>query len=70
MTIDEFLRVYPVRAPNLMWLLGAGAPAATGIPTAGGSQLAVQADSLLCRSEDFGEGLRRPLGSRDSTTLE
>jgi NAD-dependent SIR2 family protein deacetylase len=35
MTIEEFLRVYPVRAPNLVWLLGAGASAAAGIPTAG-----------------------------------
>jgi NAD-dependent SIR2 family protein deacetylase len=35
MNIDEFLRIFPVRAPNLMWLLGAGASASAGIPTAG-----------------------------------
>lgn len=35
MTAAEFLRVFPLRAPNLMWLLGAGASAASGIPTAG-----------------------------------
>lgn len=34
MTLAEFLRVFPLRAPNLMWLLGAGASAASGIPTA------------------------------------
>ena len=34
MSIDEFLRIYPLRAPNLMWFLGAGASAAAGIPTA------------------------------------
>jgi NAD-dependent SIR2 family protein deacetylase len=34
MIVDEFLRVYRVRAANLMWLLGAGASAAAGIPTA------------------------------------
>jgi hypothetical protein len=35
MNIDGFLRIFTVRAPNLMWLLGAGASAAAGIPTAG-----------------------------------
>jgi NAD-dependent SIR2 family protein deacetylase len=35
MNIDEFLRIFTVRAPNLMWLLGAGASASAGIPTAG-----------------------------------
>ena len=35
MTASEFLRLYPLRAPNLMWLLGAGASASSGIPTAG-----------------------------------
>lgn len=30
----EFLRLYPVRAPRLMWFLGAGASAGAGIPTA------------------------------------
>jgi NAD-dependent SIR2 family protein deacetylase len=34
MDLDEFLRTFNVRAPNLMWLLGAGASAASGIPTA------------------------------------
>ena len=34
MTLDEFLRIYPLRAQNLMWFLGAGASAAAGIPTA------------------------------------
>lgn len=31
----EFLRLYAVRSPNLMWLLGAGASATSGIATAG-----------------------------------
>jgi NAD-dependent SIR2 family protein deacetylase len=34
MSFDQFLVTYNVRAPNLMWLLGAGASAASGIPTA------------------------------------
>jgi NAD-dependent protein deacetylases, SIR2 family len=34
MTLPEFLRAFPLRAQNLMWLLGAGASAASGIPTA------------------------------------
>lgn len=34
MTAAEFLRVYAVRGPNLMWLVGAGASAGSGIPTA------------------------------------
>lgn len=34
MTVGEFLRLYPVRSPNFMWFLGAGASAAAGIPTA------------------------------------
>lgn len=32
---DDFVRRYAFRAKNLMWLLGAGASAAGGIPTAG-----------------------------------
>lgn len=31
---DEFARCFPLRASNLMWLLGAGASASAGIPTA------------------------------------
>lgn len=31
---DEFARRFPMRAANLMWLLGAGASASAGIPTA------------------------------------
>ncbi len=34
MSIDEFLRLYPLRAKNVMWFLGAGASASAGIPTA------------------------------------
>jgi NAD-dependent SIR2 family protein deacetylase len=34
MTIEEFLRIYPLRAANLMWFLGAGASASGGVPTA------------------------------------
>src|SRR2546421_6220730 len=34
MNSAEFLRQYEVRAPNIMWLLGAGASAAAGVPTA------------------------------------
>lgn len=32
---DDFARRFAVRAPNLMWFLGAGASASAGIPTAG-----------------------------------
>src|SRR5215510_3398256 len=32
---DDFARRFSMRAGNLMWLLGAGASAAAGIPTAG-----------------------------------
>ena len=35
MTLAEFLRLYPLRAPHLMWFLGAGASASAGVPTAG-----------------------------------
>lgn len=35
MTPAEFFRIFPLRAQNLMWLLGAGASAASGVPTAG-----------------------------------
>jgi hypothetical protein len=34
MKLDEFLRLHALRAPNVAWLLGAGASAAAGIPTA------------------------------------
>lgn len=32
--LAEFLRLFPMRAPNIMWFLGAGASAAARIPTA------------------------------------
>src|SRR5262245_52355473 len=32
--VDDFARRFALRAGNLMWLLGAGASAAAGIPTA------------------------------------
>ncbi len=35
MDAAEFFRLFPLRAPNLMWLLGAGASASSGIATAG-----------------------------------
>jgi len=31
----DFLRIFPLRSPNIMWLLGAGTSAAAGIRTAG-----------------------------------
>jgi hypothetical protein len=34
MKLAEFLRIYPVRAKNLMWFLGAGASAGARVPTA------------------------------------
>ena len=34
MDVGDFLRLYPVRAPHIMWFLGAGASAAAGMPTA------------------------------------
>jgi NAD-dependent SIR2 family protein deacetylase len=33
-TSDDFARRFALRAPNLMWLLGAGASASAGLPTA------------------------------------
>ncbi len=35
LTVGEFVRLHHLRAPNLMWFLGAGASAAAGIATAG-----------------------------------
>lgn len=35
MDVAEFVRRYHMRSPNIMWLLGAGASAASGIATAG-----------------------------------
>lgn len=35
MTLEEFLVIYTIRAPQLMWFVGAGSSAAAGIPTAG-----------------------------------
>ena len=35
MDTAKFLRLYGLRTPQLMWLLGAGASASAGIPTAG-----------------------------------
>jgi NAD-dependent SIR2 family protein deacetylase len=34
MNLPEFLRIYPIRAKNLMWFLGAGASAGARVPTA------------------------------------
>ena len=50
-TIDlaELVRVHALRAPRLMWLLGAGVSAASGIPTAG--QLVDEFKRLLYCSE-------------------
>src|SRR5690242_13242381 len=33
---DDFARRFPLRSPNLMWLMGAGASASGGVPTACG----------------------------------
>jgi len=35
MNSAEFLRLYTERSQNLMWFLGAGASATSGVPTAG-----------------------------------
>src|SRR2546422_2499082 len=35
MDLSGFLQLYPIRAPNIMWMLGAGASAAANVPTAG-----------------------------------
>ena len=32
---SDFLRIFPLRAPNIMWFLGAGASASAGLRTAG-----------------------------------
>lgn len=34
MNVTEFIRLHHIRAPNIMWFLGAGASAAANIPTA------------------------------------
>lgn len=34
MNLNEFLQLYPVRAPNIMWVFGAGASAAANVATA------------------------------------
>lgn len=34
MELSEFLRLYSIRAPSLMWLSGAGSSASAGVPTA------------------------------------
>lgn len=34
MKLQDFLRLYPLRSPQIAWLLGAGASAAAGVPTA------------------------------------
>ena len=34
MNVADFIRLYPFRAPNIMWFLGAGASAAAGVPAA------------------------------------
>jgi len=35
LSVGGFVRLHHLRAPNLMWFLGAGASAAAGVPTAG-----------------------------------
>ena len=35
LSLDELARLHVLRGPQLMWLLGAGASAAAGVPTAG-----------------------------------
>ena len=34
MKVEDFLRIYPLRSPNIMWFMGAGASASAGVPTA------------------------------------
>ncbi len=59
-TISEFLRLYPMRAPNIMWFLGAGASAAAGIPTCVPHDLGIQASHLLLDAKSATIGLCRP----------
>jgi hypothetical protein len=33
-TLPEFIRLFDVRAPQIMWFLGSGASVAAGVPTA------------------------------------
>ena len=35
LSVDELARLHVVRGARLMWLIGAGASAAAGVPTAG-----------------------------------
>lgn len=47
---DEFVRVYQVRGPQLMWLLGAGASANAGAPTA--ADMILEFKALLYASRE------------------
>ncbi|MGH7065039.1 MAG: hypothetical protein ACREET_13260 [Stellaceae bacterium] len=53
---DDFARRFPMRAGNLMWLLGTGASVAAGVPTAWGmigefkQQLCVSQHSISPKS--------------------
>ena len=50
MTLEEFLVTYAIRAPQLMWFLGAGSSAAAGIPTAGDLSWKFK-QTLFCASQ-------------------
>ena len=62
---DDFARRFALRAGNLMWLLGAGASASAGIPTAGGPAPPVRHGSHL-----LGQGLHRVDASGESPLIK
>jgi len=51
MNVGEFARLYQVRGPQLMWLLGAGASANAGAPTAGDMILEFKASLYASREK-------------------
>lgn len=57
----EFLRLYRLRAPNMMWFLGAGASAGAGVPTAGEMVWEFKRD-IYCSRESVAPRLVGDLG--------
>ncbi len=66
MPLPDFLRVHKVRAPNLMWLLGAGTSASSGVATAAQMTLLLKRD-LYCAEQSVPVGVLADLN--DPVTL-
>ncbi len=56
---DDFARRFSLRSPNLMWLLGAGASASAGIPTAGDMVWEFKTNSICEPAPSFSANGRR-----------